>query len=547
MSQHSSGSLLLPPEIWDNVCSFLPKPTLSHLRLVSPGLDNIARPWVYRNLRLEGFGNSAERFVEIAKSPGLRNLVRELTVDTSAGPEFPYKSNCEYPFPTSFLDALPYIRCFSHLTALHLRFNEYCGKDDRRGVGIEETWEFRYGVLETVCHCIAGMWTPDQQREIDHKSEHQWHDYDRRHPDPEDDLGVPLDQVIRLKEFTVANLADFYDTDLVASGALKKIMSLPSLIDLKLLITTEMDDGMSESNVYYEEKYEFFDHLSETWLAPSISDNLRVLSLYYKEYWGWLPKMDFRGMDFPKLKVLALGHYVFSHDWQVDWIASIGHTNGSGGLEELYLDDCPILFEALQASPLDQNDPGYPLLSTVLEEADDEMHQYPMRWHHILSKWATSLKALTVFRMGHGEWHEAPRDTLESVLKYYPQVDEDVLRYRLSNNTHRSFNCPEPLDSEYGSEDPGEAWASGRYVDGTGINGRRAYKLQYIEYDIHITGSPWKETFWSRAFDEEGYEPEEGTWVKDNAAFELLCLTIYARAVARGEVHKEFFSETLQV
>ncbi|KAJ4200062.1 hypothetical protein FSOLCH5_011287 [Fusarium solani] len=529
MNHNSLGGPLLPPEIWDSICALLLKPSLSRLRLVSSGFDHIALPWVYRNLRLEGFGNSAERFVKIAKSPKLRDLVRELTVDTSVGPEFTYNSNWGYPFPTSFMDALPYLRCFGYLTALHLRFNEYCGEDARRGVSIEETWDFRYGVLDTVCHCVAGMWTPDKQIEIDKKSEHQWCDYSRKHADPEDDLGVPFDQVIQLKELTVTNLADFHDTDLVASGALKKAMSLPSLIDLKLLIATEMDESMNESSVYYEEKYEFFDHLSQTWLAPSIGDRLRVLSLYYNEYWGWLPKMDFRSMNFPQLKVFALGHYIFSHDWQIDWIASIGQKNESGGLEELYLDDCPILFQALQASPLDASDPGYPALSTVLDEADSEMHEYPMRWHHVLTRWATSLKALRVFRMGHGEWHQAPEDTFKSVLKDFRDVDEDVLRYRLSQNAHRSFDCPGPLVSDYGVEDPFQVWESGKYVNGTGIDGRGPYKLQYIEYDVHVTSTPWQETFWSHLFDEEGYEPEEGTWVKDLAAFEAFCSTVNAR------------------
>ncbi|KAM5356931.1 hypothetical protein ACJ41O_003577 [Fusarium nematophilum] len=529
MNHPSSGGLSLPPEIWESICSFLPKPSLSRLRLVSSKLNDIALPWAYRSLRLEGFGGSTERFVEIAKSPKLRGLVRELTVDTSVGPEFPYKCNNGYPFPDSFVDALPYIRCFSHLTALHLRFNEFCGEGDRNGVTVEETWEFRYMVLDTVCHCIAGMWTVDKQAEIDENAQEP---YERKYPDPQDDLGVPFDQVIQLKELTVANLADFHDTDLASSEALKKVISLPSLIDLKLFIATEIDEDSDDSTARYEEKYDFFEHFPRVWLAPSISNNLRVLSLYYQEYWGWFPKMDFRSINFPQLKVLALGHYVFSHDWQIDWIASIGQKNGNGSLEELYLDDCPILFQADQASPLDESDPGYPVVRAVLHERDAEMHEYPMRWHHVLSQWATSLKALRVFRMGHGEWLEAPEDTLESVRRDVGEedIDQDVLSYRLSHNMHRSFDCPEPLDKYFGDENPEQAWASGRYLHGTGINGRGGCKLQYIEYDIHVHPSPWQETFTTYMFDEDGYEPEEGTWARDNVAFEELCSIVKARA-----------------
>ncbi|RSL66538.1 hypothetical protein CEP54_003682 [Fusarium duplospermum] len=530
---HSSGGPLLPSEIWDNICSLLPKSSLFWLRLVSSQFEPIARPWVFRNLRLEGFGDSSERFVEIAKSPQLRNLVRDLTVDTSVSPEYAYKANWGYPFPTSFIDALPYLRCFTHLTALHLRFNEYCGEDDRRGVTVEETWDFRYSVLDTVCHCVAGMWTPDKQIEFDKKGEYEWYHYTRKSPDPEDDLGVPLDQVIQLKEFTVTHLADFHHPDLANSGAFKKIMSLPSLIDLKLLIAIETDMSLHDHIAYYEEKYDFFDHLPGTWLAPSISDNLRVLSLYCADYWGWLPKMDFRGMEFPRLKVLALGQYVFSHDWQIDWIASIGQENGSSGLEKLYLDDCPILFQALQASPLDENDPGYPSVSTILAEAETEMFKYSMRWHHVLPRWTTSMKALKVFRMGHGEWRGAPEDTLQSAFRDFRHVDEDILRYRLSYNMHRSFNCPEPLEKGHDNGHPNKVWESGMYANGTGINSRRACKLQYIKYD-HVCTNPWFETSRPHLHDEEGFEPEEGTWDKDLAAYEAFCSSVNARASGQG-------------
>ncbi|KAH7006814.1 hypothetical protein EDB80DRAFT_717881 [Ilyonectria destructans] len=540
VGQFSSADKPLPPKIWDHICSFLPKPSLSRLRLVSSAFNRIALRWAYRDLRLEGFGDSAQRFVEIAKSPQLRDLVREVTIDTSVGLEFTYRGNDRYPSPDSFMDALPYVRCFGNLTALHIRFNEFCGEDDRNGLSIEETWPVRYRVLDTVCHCVAGMWTANQQSEIDEKLEDELYDYEPEYHDPQDDIGVPFDQVIHLKELTIANLADYHDTDLAASTAWRKVISLPSLTDLKLLMATETDEGSDESAAYYEEKYEFYEHLPETWLSPCISDNLRVLSLYSQGYWGWFPKMDFRGIEFPQLRVLALGHYVFSHEWQIDWFASIGQKNGSGVLEELYLDDCPILFKARQTIPLDSSDPGYPVVSTVMDQGTTKMHGYSMRWHDVLSRWATDMKALRVFRMGHGEWDGAPQDTLESIDRdlLYEGVDEKVIRYRISHNTHRSFACPEPVDRAYGVEDPEQAWASGKYLQGTGINGRGGCRMQYIKYDIQVNPSPWQETFRSCMDDDDGYEPEEGTRAKDNAAFEELTLAIQSR-MTREETGSE--------
>ncbi|KAJ3549551.1 hypothetical protein NM208_g460 [Fusarium decemcellulare] len=527
----NSNDLILPLKSWDNICSFLSKPSLLCLRLVCSKLNKIALPYAYRNIRLEGLQGSSERFVKIAKDPKLRDLARQLTVDTSVNLDFNYNCNGDYPFPTEFLDALPYIRYFGHLTIVHLRFNQYCGEDDRTGKTIEETWNFRYRVLDTLFHCIAGTWTTDKQMEIEEKAGDELYDYERTYP--KDDFGASLNQIIQLKELTIANLADFHDLRLANSEAFKKVMSLPSLINLKVFVTTEQDEDSDESHAYYEEKYEFFDYFPQTWLATSLSDNLRVLSLYGRDFWGWFPKMDFRNIDFPQLQVLALGHYVFSHNWQIDWISSIGRNNGTAGLRELYLDDCPILFQALQASPLDVTDPGYPIASTVLDQETPEMYRFSIRWSDILSKWATSMKGLRVFRMGHGHWQaeEAPQDTLESVcIDLEGDIGcENLLEYRLSNNTHRSFACPEPIDRDYGDEDVDKICASGKYLAGTGINERGGCKLQYIKYNINIGPSPWRETFWSYMLDEEGFEPEKGTWARDKAAFEELSLTVKAR------------------
>jgi hypothetical protein len=537
LEDNSTGALLLPPELWDDICSLLAKPSLLSLKLVCSRLNTIALPWAYRQIRLEGFGNSAERFVEIAKSPRLRNLVRELTIDTSVDLDFSYNCNDSYPYPTEFLDALVYMHCFNSLSAVHLRFNQYCGEDDRVGLVIEETYGFRYRVLDTVFHCIAGMWTVEKQMEIEEKVEDEYHDYERTYP--EDEFTGSLSQVMPLNELTISNLADYYDPDLASSAAFKKVMSMPSLTNLKLFITTEINEDTDDSTAYYEEKYAFFDSLPNTWLSQSISDNLTVLSLYARDYWGWFPKMDFRNMKFPQLKVLALGHYVFSHEWQIDWISSIGRGDGGEGLRELYLDDCPILYQAFQASPLDDSDPGYPALETVLDHENGELHSYTMRWSHVLSRWSTTMRGLREFRMGHGHWtaDEAPEDTLESHLVDFGEDEErqSVLRYRLSNNTHRSFDCPEPIDRDYGDEDPSKICATSKYLRGTGINGRGGYKLQYIEYDIHTHPSPWYEKFWSYRLDDEGFEPEQGTWATDIAALEAFTAKIKIRAANREE------------
>ncbi|KAJ4199042.1 hypothetical protein NW767_008625 [Fusarium falciforme] len=522
MSSFPAGDGVLPPllpEIWSHICSFMLKPSLSNLSLTSRQMNHIALPHLFRSLRLEGFGGSAECVINIAKSPKLRGLVRELTIDSWVGSGFEYNANEDYEIPTDFMDALPYIRCFGKVTTMHLRFNEFCGDHDRTywATEIEETWSFRYRIIDTVCHCISGMWTKERQERIDNRAGLE---YDPEYP--EDDLGVPLEHVLPLKELTISNLADYADPSIARSKAWKKVLSLDSLVNLKLFIATETESASPESAVYFEEKYEFFGDLPNSWLSSPIADNLRVLSLFYCDYWGWFPKFDFRlvgqdGSPFPQLKVLALGNYVFSHDWQIDWFASIGSKNGSGGLEELYLDDCPILTRARQMGPLSRSDPGYPRAGTVLQAGSrrPDMFEFSLRWHQVLSRWTESMKALKVFRMGHGAWHSpAPEDA----KMFREDTDDDgygmdaSTYHRISYNVHRSFG-------------------------GDGISVTEESRMQYTEYDIGTGPSPWLEGGRYYAGDAESPAVTEETRSKDEGAYEALFAAVSARQQdARGDL-----------
>ncbi|KAF4994257.1 hypothetical protein FDECE_13196 [Fusarium decemcellulare] len=521
------------PEIWHQICALLPKYALFHLRLVSRVLSDIALPWVYRSIFLEGYGDSAERFNSIAKTPKLRDLVREVTIDTWIGPTFRYNSNRNYRIPGPFLDALPYLCCYDKITTLHIGFSEHCGDEDRnhRGTAMEETWSFRYRVLDSVFHCVAGMWTAERQMAIDRKAAVR-----RYTPEyPEHDLSIHLGQVLPIKELIISNLADYNDPNLLSSEAWKKVLSLPTLIDLKLLIATETDEPAPEHTVYFEEKYAMMGDLPFTWLSPVFSENLRDLSLYYAEYWGWFPKMDFRLLGdspFPRLKVLALGNYVFSHEWQVDWFASVGQQNGSGGLEELYLDDCPILFKARQRGPLDIEDPGYPLVSNVLDvNRIKETRNYRIRWHHVLSRWARSMGALRVFRMGSGSW-SASGDTLNSIMRDepYSEIHYATSSHRYDSAAHRNFAGPEPLGPQ-SVKTRKEIWATTKYLYGAGMSLSRADRLQYVEYNIGMACPYLEITPGDPRIDPEigAFAPEKETLAKDDTSYEAHLAAVRAR------------------
>ncbi|KAM0221366.1 hypothetical protein ACHAQD_005270 [Fusarium lateritium] len=515
MAEHPGG-ITLVNEIWDGICSYLSHQSLANLRLASRRFNEIAVFQQYRSIRLEAFGDSVHQFVDIAKTLKLRNLVQEITIDTRVDLDFEYSGTRAYPFPQAFMEALPHIRYFTNITSLHIRFEEHCGQDYVHGSRVEEVAELRYRVLDTIMHCAAGMWTLEKQRVIDKilleylydKDEMVVFDYS------DQDLEFTHDDPFQLRELTVSNLADKDDPNVTSSEAWNTVISLPSLVNLKLFVTTEENLHSPELGVYFEN-----------------NQRLRVLSLYFRDYWGWFPKMDFRliGEDspFPQLKVLGLGNYVFSHRWQIEWFAKIGKENGSGGLEELYLDDCPILEKARQNGPLDD---GYPDFVIILEDQSrPSTHTFSLRWHEVFSHWKESMKGLKVLKMGSGSWYTTPWCTYCTMLNdpEYANVEKDVLRHRISGNLHRDFACPTPIFmTSQGKSSP----TSAKYLNGEGLEDKRNLQMQYVEYDIGIGPSLWHEK--GEIAVHEGYEPEEGTLVKDDLAWDQISAANEARCMA---------------
>ncbi|KAJ3550076.1 hypothetical protein NM208_g174 [Fusarium decemcellulare] len=136
--------LALVTEIWTGICSSASKPSLLNLRLTSSQLCATATPWAFRSLRLEGYGPSHTRFIQVSKSPELRASIREVTIDTWFTPSFEYNASESYEAPMPFMQTIPYWRFFDKVITLHLRFNELCGMQYREEylTAIEETWEF---------------------------------------------------------------------------------------------------------------------------------------------------------------------------------------------------------------------------------------------------------------------------------------------------------------------------------------------------------------------------------------------------------------------
>jgi hypothetical protein len=136
--------------------------------------------------------------------------------------------------------------------------------------------------------------------------------------------------------------------------------------------------------------------------------NLEHLTLYSRLRAGFCPKLDLRGLHFPRLRSLSLGNYAFMHDSQLDWILSHGST-----LLELYLDQCTIIYEAALSFNVDE---PIPVSATILSLEDFHPHpdlvvdrlyaSYSGRWANYFRAFQNALPHLRHFRFGFtpGRW-----------------------------------------------------------------------------------------------------------------------------------------------
>ena len=188
---------------------------------------------------------------------------------------------------------------------------------------------------------------------------------------------------MRLRSLRIENLPGIPVTPLTLIKNSRYHRGIRRLHNLELRIATqELCDG-SDYDTMYADTMGFFQQFSSTWLQPG-SQSLRRLCLGYSDprnLWGYYPKADFRGIHFPHLENLSLGNFLFSHNWQMEWLSSHGNT-----LKHLYFDHCPILMFARQAEEMD--DEGYP--TGVADESDSlrkEVFMYNRKWSDCSQLW----------------------------------------------------------------------------------------------------------------------------------------------------------------
>ncbi|KAI4597975.1 hypothetical protein KJ359_003783 [Pestalotiopsis sp. 9143b] len=570
-------SPVIPAEILCQIFDLVDQKTVINCRLISRHVLPIATAFAFRHMRLEA-AYEVDNFISVATSH-LRHHVHEITVDTWVGPDFKYHTNDNFWMPRNFWRALSYLRFFKEMKTLNLRFNKWCGADSyRASISIEEDYDFRFVVLDIVFQCLTGTWSSERQAEQEHYLVMRLEGDNGTFPTiPEGHItasGSNDPGPIEISTLTISNLADFNDERLTTSEAFKQVMTSDALTDLKLFVTTEEDTASPESSIMFREKYDFFETMPQTWLCPSVAQNLQVLSLFFRDYWGWNPKMDFRTINpanglktgLPNLRVLALGNYVFSHHWQIEWIESVGELNGHGGLQELYLDDCPVMWQARAPAPLDDSktvielpaggslylsNAGYPrkgVMRSVPDWRNTEKFTYDLRWHQILNHWREHMSSLKVFCMGHGSWFAEAVD-LTLMVPSSPQDMERVPELRLRRDSgwrqqledirkkyeyrkqpvmdrvHLNYACPSPSDMLDGENED-----LSRYRNGVGLAHERQHILQYIHFDIGLGPTQWIERDNSRAWFEEGnMEAYEHARKEDEASYEALQAAVSQR------------------
>ncbi|KAI0599780.1 hypothetical protein F4775DRAFT_549818 [Biscogniauxia sp. FL1348] len=494
----------LPAVIYKCILSFTSPDTQRSCRLVSKTLCSIATPIVFHHICLEAAGD-ASQFINIAKSETLRSHVREISINTWVGPQFQYLANEPFEPPAIFFRAIPFLGVFSSLKKLNLKFSEHCGKHrDIWDDTYEEDYDFRYWVMWTVFSSLTGEWDAVTSQDIYEDMDAALYESGEQ-VDGEDffeSLGKEMEawpqlSPIKLEALTIGNLADYNDIRLTSSELFKKVLHAPSLTELYLYVVFEENKRAPEKYTRLTEKYHFMDSLGSTWLAPEVAKKLRILSLFCEDYWGWSPKIDFRKINpgpgpdagLPKLEVLALGNFVFSScEGQADWFASLGHRTDRGGLQELYLDNCPIIYAAHTYDRLDVGPDGdYSLLSAHNAVSDEVDKLFSTRWHELLTHWADNMNGLKVLKIGRGEWRTSsiPDLIFNSRTPEIEGFSQERIEQRFSRTNFITYNCSPPPDSFVDIAD------LRKVTYGLGISEDITTSLTYVQFHVGYLPTHW--------------------------------------------------------
>lgn len=353
----------LPPELLVSVCAAVEALGLRHLRelrCVSKTVSEACSRRLFRTLNVVPTERSLERYRRVHESPRLNVLVTKVIFNTSLVPNEDIDSVAfDGPIgdlPESTLEAMELVAGFPMLKSAELKFQKIVAAVDSPQAGdVPEDLEMREEVLQKFYECL-------------------------------NTAGNPL-----LNHIGIKYLQDLPFEAVTQSPDFQAVMS--RITKLSLYISTEYDE---EESIDKAELHSFFStHLARLWLNP-IAHNLTYLKLYADTYWGYIPRCELP--HFPRLKKLALGKWSITHDKQLKWILAHAPT-----LEELTLDDCPIVHCTLLHGPRDAD--NYPLSTAISAQGGARnMWQYERRWWQVLDLFRSGLGRLRRFGCGEGPW-----------------------------------------------------------------------------------------------------------------------------------------------
>lgn len=459
----------LSQQLLHEVFSYLENYELQPCRLLNRNLSHGPTKLLFSSIRLlSDDEESCSNFVNVAKSKTLRLLVQEFICDAwFNGDEIELMGRST--LYCTFLEVLPHVQFFVNLKTVDIQFS-------KRGLDLEIMVlegpifnMFKRYTTRMIFQCWCGNYSEDFRcrlvREISTLL-----------ATPPPQLEVFSDVAMKVRRLAIANAPESYDEALVNSEAFRYVVASGLLTDLRLLL---MGDQRSSSG---PGPTRTFKDLHRTWLTPIVAQNITTMSLYSHEHCGWCPKVDFRLINptakdsaLPQLKVLSLGRFDFSHDWQMEWIASLGRDNG--GLRELYLDQCTILFQAshpvsLSTSPtvIGHNSDGTAIKisnSRYPERDIDEWQDakpltlsrtmFDMRWRHMFTFWKDNMLGLQIIKLKGREPGKSVDDYEGSEYEedWGEEEDEDERGPLASFHTFRDFEDPPelagnwyPLDSD---------------------------------------------------------------------------------------------------
>ena len=148
------------------------------------------------------------------------------------------------------------------------------------------------------------------------------------------------------------------------------------------------DNHVLPDSMLHTAAHEFMKNIGE-WIGQS-QNVLKVLDLSFENYVGYYPKLDFRNLYYPHLRVLKLTCVTFSHTTQISWILRHRDT-----LSTVHLEDCPLIAyaETRQAS----DDDGFPIPDEGIPNAVRRKNN--LLWYHIFESFRTHLVHLRDFRI----------------------------------------------------------------------------------------------------------------------------------------------------